>query len=168
MAILREFRFGDISCTLKLLLPNVEAGKLDEIRSAISIEIKANKIRSPSNSEGRVRKSTPPIITSNLLRSLVVPFSTNPNRRAKESATVAIVIQRIAQVTPIARLKIAAASYLVPTPSRESAAMASSRSTGNASHQKIIVARGRINVQNARIDASQVRSLGNNPGEANL
>ena len=44
MAILKDFRFGDISCTLKLRLPNVEAGKLDEIRSAISIEIKANKI----------------------------------------------------------------------------------------------------------------------------
>tara|TARA_B100000029_G_scaffold481155_1_gene529926 strand:+ start:15434 stop:15904 length:471 start_codon:yes stop_codon:yes gene_type:complete len=125
-------------------------------------------ILSPSNSDGRVRINTPPMMARNLFRSLVLPSSTIPRSRANDNVTVARMIHTIIHETPNARLKIDAASYLIPTPSKSSAANAASMITGNPIHQSIMVKRGRTKVQKPKTIENQVRSLGSMPGEANL
>ena len=125
-------------------------------------------ILSPSNSDGRVRINTPPMMARNLLRSLVWPSSTIPRSRAKDSVTVARMMHTIIQETPNARPKIAAASYLIPTPSKSSAANAASIIAGNPIHQRYMISRGRTKVQKPKTIVNHVRSLGSMPGEANL
>tara|TARA_Y100001934_G_C12370815_1_gene786203 strand:+ start:2124 stop:2450 length:327 start_codon:yes stop_codon:yes gene_type:complete len=73
----------------------------------------------------------------------------------------------ITQDTPIARPKIDAASYLLPTPSKLSAANAASTRVGNPIHQSKIVIIGRTKVLKIKTMVNHERSLGIRPGEAN-
>ena len=85
----------------------------------------------PSYSVGRVSSRSPPKISRMRALNRTSPCSTSPSKRAMERDSVASMMVRNSQENPKASLKRALASYLVPTPSRESAAWAASMKKGS-------------------------------------